>query len=294
MSNRTAKFVSALFASVLAGTPLGTLSQGAAHAAEECLSAPKGASPEGKHWFYRIDHATKRHCWYLGQRDKHSQTATRSSRSEKSATESSSRRSIADAHAELPATIRIEPANPSDTPIWAGSEDQVVVAENTRAMAAPGPDPQGSVVASRWPELPDASAAMSPPPGMTNLAANQASNSAAAVPAAIAAVPVAAADSPRQTASGSIPMLLAVITGALALAGIIASVVFKFGSKPPVRTQRRPIWDRPEESVLHFADTEDDAALSPRIGFGGSHEQTDEWSDRLPEFLARVPRRAPT
>jgi hypothetical protein len=303
MSNRTAKFVSALFASVLAGAPLGTLSQGAAHAAEECLSAPKGASPEGKHWFYRIDHATKRHCWYLGQRDKHSQTATRSSRSEKSAAakaESSSRRSIADAHAELPATTRIEPANPSDTPIRAAPADQMVVAENTRAMAAPGPDTQGSVVASRWPDLPAASAAMSPPPGMTNLAANQASSSEAAAPAAVAAVPVAAAGSPRQTAPGSIPMLLAVIAGALALAGIIASIVFKFGGarrvlEPSVRTRRDSIWHSTgDESVMQFAHGEEDAALSPRTGFGDSHDQTDEWSDRLPEFLARAPRRALT
>ena len=290
MSNGTAKFVSALFASVLAGAPLGTLSQGAAHAAEECLSAPKGASPEGKHWFYRIDHATKRHCWYLGQRDKHSQTATRSSRSEKSGaaqTESSSRRSIADARAELPAT-RIEPANPSDAPMRAAPPDQVVV-------AARGPDTQGSVVASRWPEFPAASAAISPPPGMTKLA----SNSAAAVPA-VAAVPVSAAASPRQTASGSIPMLLAVIAGALALAGIIASVVFKFGGarrvlKASVRTRRDSIWhSTDDERAMQFAHGEEDTAFSPRTGFGGSHDQTDEWSDRLPEFLARVPRRALT
>jgi hypothetical protein len=77
MSNRTAKFLSALFASVLAGVPLGTMPQGAASAAEECLSAPKGASPEGSHWYYRIDRATTHHCWYLGQRDKPSRRARR-------------------------------------------------------------------------------------------------------------------------------------------------------------------------------------------------------------------------
>jgi hypothetical protein len=309
MSNRTAKFLSALFASVLAGVPLGTMPQGPANAAEECLSAPKGASPEGSHWYYRIDRATKRHCWYLGQRDKPSQTASRSTRSEKSAaakTESSARHSIADARAELPASAGVQQTNQDDAPVRAASAAPVTVAQNTQpaantqATAPPWPDPQASVVASRWPDLPAASPAISPPPGEAQLAATQPSNAAAAPSAAVAAAPVTAADSPRQTQSGSLPMLLAVITGALALAGIIASVVFKFGGirrflQPSVRKERRAIWDNTEdESLLRFAHTEEDAALSPRAGFDSGLDETDEWSDRLPEFLAKVPRRAPT
>ena len=94
-------------------------------------------------------------------------------------------------------------------------------------------------------------------------------------------------------------MLLAVITGALALAGIIASVVFKFGGirrllEPSARAQRGSIWDSADESVLQFAHTEEDAALSPRTGFGSGFDRTDEWDDPLPEFLAKVRRRAPT
>ncbi len=65
MANRTAKFVSAIFASVLAGAPLATLSHNAARAADDCLAAPKDETPEGGHWYYRIDHASKRQCWYL-------------------------------------------------------------------------------------------------------------------------------------------------------------------------------------------------------------------------------------
>lgn len=306
MSNRTAKFVSALFASVLAGAPLGTLSHDSASAAEECLTAPKGASPEGKHWYYRIDRTTKRHCWYLGQREKPAQTASHSTRSEKSAaakTESSWRRSIADARAELPAVASARQANQDDAPIRAASAGAVTVAENTQPTAntqttAPAwPDPQGSVVASRWPEMPAASTATSPPPGMTQLAPNEPSDIAAAPPVAPGAA--AAAVSPRQTQSGSIPMLLAVITGALALAGIIASVVFKFGGirrliEPSARKQRGSIWDSADESVLQFAHTGEDAALSPRTNFDGGFDRTDEWGDPLPEFLAKVRRRAPT
>src|SRR5262245_40260235 len=33
--------------------------------AEECLSAPDSPSPEGTHWYYRLDLSTQRKCWYL-------------------------------------------------------------------------------------------------------------------------------------------------------------------------------------------------------------------------------------
>src|SRR5262245_27399066 len=35
-------------------------------AADECLSKPNGPTPQGQHWYYRIDHANNgRQCWYL-------------------------------------------------------------------------------------------------------------------------------------------------------------------------------------------------------------------------------------
>src|ERR1700704_312927 len=35
-------------------------------AADECLRGPNGTSPQGSHWYYRVDRSTGRHCWYLG------------------------------------------------------------------------------------------------------------------------------------------------------------------------------------------------------------------------------------
>lgn len=37
--------------------------------AADCLVAPREAAPEGQHWFYRTDQATKQKCWYLRERD---------------------------------------------------------------------------------------------------------------------------------------------------------------------------------------------------------------------------------
>jgi len=34
--------------------------------AEDCLAGPNAQSPQGSHWYYRIDRATHRKCWYLG------------------------------------------------------------------------------------------------------------------------------------------------------------------------------------------------------------------------------------
>ena len=302
MSNRTAKFVSAFFASVLAGACLATVSPGAARAAEECLAAPKGASPEGSHWFYRIDHATKRHCWYLGQRDKHAQTAARSTQSEKSTavkkTESSTSRSIANARAELPASTGLEQRNQNDAATLAAAQP-TTVAESTRTAVA-GTEGQGSVVASRWAEFPSASVPSNPPPALARLAANLASDAAVASAPAVAAVPLAAADTPRQ--AGSVVMLLAVMTGALALAGVIASVVFKFGGvrrllEPRNRPQRGSIWDRTDDdsvrpfSVLSFADTEEDETSTD---FGHRFVPDNHRPERVAEFFTRLSTPAPT
>ena len=104
MSNRTAKLVSAIFASLLAGAPFATVSHGAA---AECLSGPKDPTPEGSHWYYRIEHPSERHCWYLRKEgEKLSQVA--SPAAPPAAKQVSPdpapaiQRSIADAHAELP------------------------------------------------------------------------------------------------------------------------------------------------------------------------------------------------
>jgi hypothetical protein len=31
----------------------------------DCRAAPGDDTPPGQHWYYRLDHATRRQCWYL-------------------------------------------------------------------------------------------------------------------------------------------------------------------------------------------------------------------------------------
>ena len=37
-----------------------------ASATDDCLGGPKAGAPQGKHWYYRLDHAAHRKCWFLG------------------------------------------------------------------------------------------------------------------------------------------------------------------------------------------------------------------------------------
>jgi hypothetical protein len=47
------------------GTQVQAAPAEAAPAADSCLSAPKGAAPKGQHWYYHVDRASHRKCWYL-------------------------------------------------------------------------------------------------------------------------------------------------------------------------------------------------------------------------------------
>jgi hypothetical protein len=48
--------------------------------ASECIAKPNGPPPQGEHWYYRTERATKRQCWYLGPEDANIQKgATQSS-----------------------------------------------------------------------------------------------------------------------------------------------------------------------------------------------------------------------
>src|SRR5271166_19868 len=42
----------------------------ASHAADDCLAKPNAAAPDGSHWYYHVDRATGRQCWYLGSADR--------------------------------------------------------------------------------------------------------------------------------------------------------------------------------------------------------------------------------
>jgi hypothetical protein len=68
MPKRTILLVPTIVASLVAAIAFTAGSAFAEPAADECLSKPNGPSPQGSHWYYRVDRGNNnRHCWYLGR-----------------------------------------------------------------------------------------------------------------------------------------------------------------------------------------------------------------------------------
>jgi hypothetical protein len=294
MPNRAAKFRSAMLASLVSGTALVMLSNGAARAADDCLAAPKDQTPEGSHWYYRIDHATKRHCWYLRQEgERPPQTAASSPPrapmpivpivpKQAAATQ----RSIANAHAELPAQATIEPPPHDSAPIPAMPAEAADSENNAGTQAQP------SVVASRWPDPSTVIAAANPPPVTDQLAANEQPDPAAAPPTAVAEAAPTVMDTLRSRPA-TVPMLLAVMTGALALAGITASVVLKLGAMRR-RVRRDKIWQARRDHGVAPSSHPGADVLPRRPAFPRDLDRTGDDDDRVAEFFSHLSRRTPT
>ena len=296
MSNRAAKFITAVFASLLASTPLSTVSHGAAPAADECLSAPKGQVPQGGHWYYRIDRATKKHCWYVGdEREKAAKVVARNSApAAKPVTpraETAIEPLIADAHAELLPQARVQ--RPNDPPTQPMPANAAPRDDNATARTFGG-EAQRSLIASRWPEL--SSAASSPDPAPTQADTSVSANSTEQTlpPSVLAAEQLAAADASSETSAYSVPVELAALMGGLALAVIIAAGIFKFsGVRLPalgkVRERRRVNWESANTDARTAYPRAD--ASSRRNEFARDLDQAG--NERIAEFFAQLSKRTP-
>jgi hypothetical protein len=149
MKNLAVKFLSAVSAGIVASAPVAMIPLSTVGAAEECLTTPKDETPPGKHWYYRVERGTKRHCWYL-QAAK-STPARRAAPEVTPDRETKLARSGADAHAELPlsqtlveADLKTSPTTPATSVDPRGSEQKL--SNNASPETAQSP------VAARWPE----------------------------------------------------------------------------------------------------------------------------------------------
>jgi len=113
---------------------------------------------------------------------------------------------------------------------------------------------RGSLIGTRWPDPSRASSTLSPQPATSDAVADAqpdqqpASPAQAAPPAAL----VAADASPAKPAA-SLQTLLMVVAGALAVAGLIASAIFRFGrARRPApntaRGRRRVVWETADDA----------------------------------------------
>ncbi|WP_157450099.1 hypothetical protein [Bradyrhizobium sp. ARR65] len=262
MANRAAKFASAVVAGILAGPPI-TMAQPAANSAD-CLTQPGQSAPQGQHWYYRLERGTKRHCWYLreaGAKVSPAASADDASSAPSAAEEEgqadAATRSLEDAHAELrspqpriQANAGIAAAQPAPPPAAAAPAA-------TPPAASQFPDPQqaaqpASSVASRWPQTTTADSTASPPPAADPADAEPTAQAPATPVAAPAPAPNGPVVKDSAPAPVSLQMLFIVILGALALAGLTASVVYRLGRVRKVRVdareRRAAIWEGVEDA----------------------------------------------
>ena len=292
MPNRSAKSIAAVFASFLASAIFLILTHGA-QAAGECISAPNTAGPEGSHWYYRVERTTQRHCWYLlVGHDKLSQSASSTSLHTRKAPApaASVQRPIADARAELASQAKLEQVNRDQTRTASADQETTELQSDSVDTVSPG-----AIVATRWPEPSGVSPLINSPPATASyMTADAQANSPAPPPSTIAAAPPATAD-PSQLRSASIPMLLAVMAGALALAGITASVVLKLAgtrgqTRSPARRERFLEFTEGDKIPLSAQPVVDDL---PRRGpFPRDLDQFREAKEKIAEFRQRPSKRA--
>jgi len=245
MGNRTAKFISALVGSIVAGAPLAAISQNAptapatastATAESDCLASPKGTAPQGQHWHYRVERGTKRQCWYL-RAEGAKATSTAQTTNNAPQPDSSPPQSVQNARAEY-----IAPQNSAAQTAPATA----MAPQPTQAAPTTSSETQQPAVATRWP---DTTAAASPAPQPAAAPATAADQPSAQPPESPAPVALASADAPADKPTGSLQMLLLVIGGALALAGLLASVIYRFagGRARVVTADRRVNWDHRQD-----------------------------------------------
>ena len=266
MKNLAGKFLSAVSAGIVASAPVAMIPLSTVGAAEECLTTPKDETPPGKHWYYRIERGTKRHCWYL-QAAK-STPARRAAPEVAPDRETKLARSGADAHAELPlpqtlveADLRTSPTTPATSIDPRGTEQKLSNnASSETAQSNASPETAQSPVASRWPEPTGvfSSATERPisPSFVVASAAPDTNLDASADTDSTPKVPPVAPTKVEASAMGtpaSLQMLLLGTFGAIAVLSLTGSAIYQMARRrrrPQRFTSLNPEWPT-EEPTNH-------------------------------------------
>ena len=270
MSRKTAKLAAVIAIGMAAGLTLTAVPR-AVHAADECLTEPKGPSLQGKHWFYHTERGTGRKCWYQRGQDEATGTSSQDQSADANDDAPSPKDQLQAANDPAPVPIVRPPARRSETPATrsiAISDARAEVPAKTHASddsttapattatsptatsatvgAAPAAAPSNTPSASVFP---DPSAVLAAKPATDAPSSNedtQADTTASVTPEPAASpAPVVERQSvDRQSTDphrGSIPMLLMVAFGALGLAGLTGSTVYRLAS---VTRRRQDRWQR--------------------------------------------------
>jgi hypothetical protein len=189
--------------------------------AADCLAGPNAQSPPGRHWYYRIDRASHRKCWYLGELKRH-----------RGAAQTNTRRSV---------------APPADEP----DEDAAPPAPARAAVPEPDaqPEPPPAAVVAPPPVEPARAAGTTPvsePIGARRVATERVRNEAAPPKPPQPAKPQAA---PVRAAAGEARSALPAALFGLALLLAVVGTILVRARHRLIRVQHRYGWRGANESA---------------------------------------------
>jgi hypothetical protein len=268
MANRATKFVSAIFVGAMVGFPVSSLAEDVAGAADasaadagsagECLTTPNRDSPQGQHWYYRLEQGSNRHCWFLRDQAERASQSTSPRVTSSQSTSSQSILSQSVSPRTPPAAKASRNAQASHSPSNARAE----LTTRPTGVEASGPavprapvfittdsagmdrgaqaNAEGTQDASAPPnssDSPDTMSTTAPSPASSTLTTADGTNpDAGSNPNSM---------EPPAKASASLQVLFLVILGALASAGLTGSLIHRLARiwrRRHAHLRRRSIW----------------------------------------------------
>jgi hypothetical protein len=238
---------------------------GSAAQAAGCLGAPDARSAKGQHWFYRIDRASHRKCWYQRAHDAQRAARPPAPRHEVAeavpAAEPAARPT---AFAQAPTWPNIVPASDrldviSDFP-WPNPADPT--------RAADRGDVGVSIAAKQAGPMPPAVPMHKAPDARLSNATDGTGRNPMRVATVASAAPAGSAVAPAPESDTFTPFrMLLLFIGIVIVPGIVLSLIFRFGAstwkKTSANEDDRKTW---RDSVTHnWAPSNLDAAEAPSV-----------------------------
>jgi hypothetical protein len=310
---RPIRSIALVFALFAVGAGIGSVPPNIARA-DDCLTAPNSTTPQGSHWYYRMDWANQRKCWYLRAPGEASQQLAPRLRPD-AASAAPSQSTPAAAAPIAPAfaqagddaspvpRLKVLSVKPRPAPTTSATTDELVRASAQDGSTAPPVSqaraPQAGASPSSLQRPGSAPAWPDPAPAMAALAATSDDTAAASLrreadarmaaepPNAVESAPPTAAAAARRPAGDTLLEMLLPVALGLVAAGILFRLVMKLAAArrgPVIVEYAEPGWIDDEYPEPRFLD-------DPRQDDWRQHDrhQAESAGDQFaPEPIARV------
>jgi len=261
--------------------------------ADDCLASPNGACPPGTHWYYRVDRATHRQCWYLGAEGTKARVQTRQANAP---ARPRSPKLSEPAVSTAPAQVTSSDTAPDEV---LPTRDPAEPASQAKAAAD---DPGSAAFSGRWADAPKA--AIPVDTATSDMRSSYAQEPS--TPSSEDEMPLvwpiltpeelAAADQPKESAFAHLAGVFAAVMGSAALIGILLLRI-SAGRRPrrsAVAHGSKLHWSaQTHQPASHEMLVESETPLAPSahsISWPGAPEDEVEYA--APELQQQLRRRA--